>query len=110
MPMLVKTLRLFGTLAAIASVASAAQAASVKEIFEKYGLLGNFAWDCSKPPSPDNWYYVNRLIDADHVQRHLMTGPTTRQWVAVFDKALRIKAERSHGQRPHYRAPRGQDG
>jgi dienelactone hydrolase len=35
MPMPVKTLRLFGTLAAIASVAPAAQAASVKEIFGK---------------------------------------------------------------------------
>jgi dienelactone hydrolase len=91
-PMPVKTLRLFGTLAAIASVAPAAQAASVKEIFEKYGLLGNFAWDCSKPPSPDdNWHYVNRLIDADHVQRDYMTGPTTRQWVVVFDKASELK-------------------
>ena len=86
-----KTLRLFGMLTAIASVASAAQAASVKEIFEKYGLLGNFAWDCSRPPSPDNWSYVNRLIDADHVQRDLMTGPTTRQWMAVFDKASELK-------------------
>jgi hypothetical protein len=91
MPMRFKTLRLFGMLTAIASVTSAAQAASVKEIFEKYGLLGNFAWDCSRPPSPDNWSYVNRLIDADHVQRDLMTGPTTRQWMAVFDKASELK-------------------
>jgi len=74
----IKTLRLLGTLAAIASIASGAQAVSVKDIFEKYGLLGNFAWDCGKPSNPsNNWQYVNRLIDADRVQRDLMTGPTT---------------------------------
>src|SRR5712692_1269086 len=92
MPMPVKTLRVFGTLAAIAFVAPAAQAASVKEIFEKYNLLGTFAWDCSRPPSPDNnWYYVNRLIDADHVRRDFMTGPSTRPWVVVFDKAVELR-------------------
>jgi dienelactone hydrolase len=69
-----------------------AQAASIKEIFEKHNLLGTFAWDCTKPPNADNnWYYVNRLIDADHVQRDFMTGPTTRQWVTVFDKASELK-------------------
>ena len=32
---------------------------SVKAVFERYGLLGTFAWDCSKPASEDNsnWYY-----------------------------------------------------
>jgi len=88
----INALRLLGTLAALASLAPAAQAASVKEIFEKYGLLGNFAWDCSGPPSPDkNWVHVNRLIDADHVQRELMTSPATREWVTVLDKAVELK-------------------
>jgi hypothetical protein len=69
--------------------ASSAHAASVKEIFEKYNLLGTFAWDCSRPPSGDNnWYHVHRLLDADHVQRDLMTGPTTRQWVAIIDRVV----------------------
>ena len=68
------------------------QSGSVKAIFEKYNLFGTFAWDCGKPPSPENnWYYVTRLIDADRVQREFMTGPTTRQWVAVFDKATELK-------------------
>jgi dienelactone hydrolase len=91
----VKTLCLFGALAAITSTASAvqAQSSSVKVIFEKYNLLGTFAWDCSKPPSGDNnWTYVTRLIDADHAQREFMTGPATRQWVAVFDKAAELKS------------------
>ena len=87
----VRMLRLFATLAAFACIASAAQADSVTQIFEKYGLLGSFALDCSKPPSPENWLFTNRLIDPHHVQRDLMTGPGTRQWVAVFDKASELK-------------------
>jgi dienelactone hydrolase len=68
------------------------KSSSVKAIFEKYNLFGTFAWDCGKPPSPENnWHYVTRLIDADRVQREFMTGPTTRQWVAVFDKATELK-------------------
>src|ERR1700680_2439314 len=90
--MALKNLRLRGMLSAMTCVGQAANAASVKEIFEKYGLLGNFAWDCRKPPSlEDNWYYINRLIDAERVQRDFMIGPATRQWVAVFDKASELR-------------------
>ena len=74
--------------AGIILVSSSAQAASIKEIFEKHGLLGTFAWDCSKPASGDNnWYFVNRVMDADHVQRDFMSGPTTRAWYTILDKA-----------------------
>jgi hypothetical protein len=52
-----------------------AQDGSAKAIFEKYSLLGTFAWDCSKPPSAqNNWYHVHRLIDPDHVQRDYSGG------------------------------------
>jgi hypothetical protein len=75
-------------LAATVLTATSAQAASVKEIFEKHNLLGSFAWDCAKPPSADNnWYFVNRVMDSDHVQRDYMTGPTTRAWFVIIDKA-----------------------
>jgi heat shock protein HslJ len=61
---------------------------SVKAIFEKRGLIGAFAWDCSKPPnSNSNWYFVNRVIDADHVQRDYMTDQTTRAWYVIIDRA-----------------------
>lgn len=74
------------------AAASAAQAATVKEVFEKYNLLGTFAWTCSQPANDDNnWYYVNRAIDADHVQRDRMIGPTTRGAVAILDKATESK-------------------
>jgi hypothetical protein len=80
--------------AAIAAtlVASSAHAATVKEIFEKYRLIGTFAWDCTKPASADhNWYHVHRLLDTDHLQRDFMTGPTTRQWVVIIDQAAEAK-------------------
>jgi Tfp pilus assembly protein PilF len=60
---------------------------SVKAIFEKHNLLGIFAADCGKPVSKDNLYYVNRLLDADHVQRDQMSGPTMRDFVIFIDQA-----------------------
>jgi hypothetical protein len=75
-------------LAAAVLACSPVQAASMKEIFEKHGLLGAFAWDCSKKPdASSNWYFVNRIIDADHVQRDYMTGTTARAWYTILDKA-----------------------
>jgi hypothetical protein len=65
-----------------------AQIESVKAIFEKYNLLGVSAQDCTKPPKAvENWYYVNRLIDANHVQRDLMESPATRKSVTIIDNA-----------------------
>ena len=57
-------------ISAVRVPAAWAQSGSVKVLFEKYNLLGTFAWDCARPASRENnLYYVNRLIDADHVQR-----------------------------------------
>lgn len=61
--------------------------ASVKALFEKHNLLGTFAFDCSKPVSRDNRYYVHRSLDADRVQRDMMSGPTTRDFSVVFERA-----------------------
>jgi hypothetical protein len=75
----------------LSNIAARGEGGAAKAIFEKYNLFGTFAWDCSKPPSAkDNWYYVHRLIDPDHVQRDLMTGATTRQWLAVIDKVVEL--------------------
>jgi hypothetical protein len=47
-----------------------------------------FAQDCSKPAKAiDNWYYVTRLIDANHARSELMGGPTTVTSVTIIDKA-----------------------
>jgi hypothetical protein len=86
------TALLLGTCIAIALAAAPASAqSSVKAVFEKHGLLGTFAFDCSKPATKSNLYYINRVIDADHLQRDRMTGPTTREWVALIDKATEVK-------------------
>jgi hypothetical protein len=68
-----------------------AQDGSIKRLFEKYNLLGTFAWDCSKPASINNIYYVQRLIDADHVQREQISGPTKREWSVILDRAVEVK-------------------
>jgi hypothetical protein len=64
---------------------------SVKAVFEKHNLLGTFAWDCSKPASRDNRYYVHRALNTDLVQRDQMSGPTTRDWVARIERAAEVK-------------------
>ena len=64
---------------------------SVKAMFEQHNLLGTFAWDCSKPASPQNHYFIHRAIDDDHVQRDMMEGPTTRGFVVSVDMAVELK-------------------
>jgi hypothetical protein len=77
---------------AITLATSPAAADSVKQVFEKHDLIGVFAWDCTRPASSDNnWYYVDRVIDEDHMQRDFMTGPTKREWFAIIDKAAETK-------------------
>ena len=79
--------------AATSLAASTAQAASIKEIFEKYNLIGTFSYDCNKPADKTNLYYVNRPLDADNVQRDRMSAPTTRDRVAMLDKAEDYRSE-----------------
>jgi len=92
---LVKSIALtMAAAAAIILAAAPARAATVKEIFEKYHLIGTFAQDCTKPPhqdNPQNWWYVNRLLDDKHVQRDFMTGPSTRFAVIMIDSATELK-------------------
>ena len=70
---------------------SASAPASVKATFEKHNLLGTFAVDCNKPASKANPYFVNRLIDADHVQRDQMSAATTREFAIIIDKISELK-------------------
>jgi hypothetical protein len=80
--------------------AVAVHAASVKDIFQKYNLIGTFAQDCSKPPTvqtppngtPQNWWFVNRLIDDNHAERDFMNSPTERGFVIIIDGATELQA------------------
>jgi hypothetical protein len=67
---------------------------TVREVFEKYNLFGVFTRDCTKPPSKDNPYFVNRLIDDSHAQRDFMTDPMTREWSAIIDKAVELTPDK----------------
>jgi hypothetical protein len=67
-----------------------AQSSSVKTVFDTYGLLGIFSFDCSKPPTSNNYYYVHRLVGPGHVQRDRMSGGIGRDYVNVIDKASAI--------------------
>lgn len=84
--------RLLGAALAFVSAVSAAQAASVREVFEKYDLLGTFAVDCSKPPSEENWYFVHDAIGDDRVQRNMLTGPATRKFQFIYDQGSDLRA------------------
>jgi opacity protein-like surface antigen len=81
------TVALAAAAASVILAASSAQAASVKEVFEKYTLLGTFAGDCSQPAAPSNGYIVYRAIDAGHIQRDTMRGPNKREYVYIADAA-----------------------
>jgi hypothetical protein len=82
---------MFAMAAAVALLAaSSTQAASVKEIFEKYNLVGIFAWDCTRPPTKDNLYFVNRVLDEGHLQRDEMSGPTARDRATIIDTAVEL--------------------
>jgi hypothetical protein len=71
---------------------AAAQSGSARAVFEKYDLLGTFAWDCSKPASKENRYYINRALDNGQMQRDQMSGPAERDWVTIIDKASELRA------------------
>jgi Caspase domain len=77
--------------AAVTPSVPARASGSVKEIFEKYNLLGTLAFDCSKPVSRENRYYFHRLIDADRVQRDMMSGPATRDFTVIIERATELR-------------------
>jgi opacity protein-like surface antigen len=78
-------LRICVLAALVMSAAPAANAASVKDLFERYGLIGTWAFDCSQPASEQNPYLFYRLVDAEHVARDTMNSPTNRVNASVAD-------------------------
>jgi len=80
-----------GLTTAVLAIAPPVLAQSSKTTFEKYKLMGTFAWDCSKPASKNNLYYVNRELDAARVQHDQMSGPTTRDAATIIDTVTESK-------------------
>jgi len=79
------------TTGAVQTGALAQQAPSVPEVFQKYNLIGTFAWDCSKPASPNNLYFVNRVLGASHVQRDIMNDPSSSRNVIILSSAAETR-------------------
>jgi hypothetical protein len=77
--------RICALIALVVSAAPAAKAASVKDLFDRYGLIGTWAFDCSQPTSEQNPYIFYRQLDSDHVARDTMNSPTNRINASVAD-------------------------
>jgi Tfp pilus assembly protein PilF len=73
-----------------ATFSTPATAPTVKELFDRYGLLGIFAPDCSKPVSGENEYVVHRP-NSDFVQRDSMTGATVRSEAILIDSGTELR-------------------
>ena len=70
---------------------AAAQAPTVKQVFEKYDLIGVFGVDCSKPASKQNLYHVHRVVDDGHVQADQMSSATDRDFMMMIDQIVDTK-------------------
>jgi hypothetical protein len=60
---------------------------SVQNVFERHGLIGTFAEDCTQEPSDGNQYIVHRVIDANRVERDQMKSRSVRSYAGFVDNA-----------------------
>jgi hypothetical protein len=60
---------------------------SVQNIFQRHGLMGTFAEDCTKDPSDSNQYIIHRALDNSRVERDQMKSRTVRSYAAFVDNA-----------------------
>jgi hypothetical protein len=88
----VRSIAIASAAAIVLLFGSSVQAATVKEVFEKYQLIGALASDCGKQVDAKNPYLDNRVIDADHVELDRMVGPTNRESATIVDKAAESKS------------------
>jgi hypothetical protein len=86
-------LRLLGSVsvAMLFFAASSVHAATVQEIFEKFGLLGNWSVDCTKPASPQNPYLTHRALGSDRVERGPILNSASPSTLFVVDQAAEVK-------------------
>ncbi len=70
-----------------ASPPPAARAELVKDVFEKYHLLGTFSANCARAVSDRNPLILHWVLDDGRVQRDSMIGPTTASDFSIIDSA-----------------------
>ena len=79
-----------GSVSAIVLFSTAAGAASARAIFEKHGLFGTWAADCTRPASAANPHVVYRPRDAEGVQRETFIAPDKPFDVSVPEFGRRV--------------------
>jgi len=81
------TLRICAVVGAVANLAPMprAQATSVQAMFENYGLIGAWAFDCRQPASEQNPYIFYRVVDPEHVARETQNGLGGRVLAGIAD-------------------------
>jgi hypothetical protein len=65
----------FGLFAALLFLSPVASAESAKAIFEKHGLFGTWAADCTRPVGSTNPYVVYRPVAGGSVRREVFIEP-----------------------------------
>ena len=91
--MSITALRLSGSVsvALLFFAASSVHAATVQEIFKKFGLLGNWSADCTKPASSQNPYLTHRALGTDRVERGPMLNSASQPTLFIVDQAAEVK-------------------
>jgi hypothetical protein len=86
-------LRLLGSVsvALLFFATSPVHAATVQEIFKRFGLLGNWSGDCTKPASPQNPYFTHRALGTDRVERGPILSSASPPTLFVVDQAAEVK-------------------
>jgi hypothetical protein len=65
--------------------AAGAEAASVQALFERYGMVGTWAFNCAQPASEQNPYIYYRVVDPEHVARDTQNNPANRTNASVAE-------------------------
>jgi hypothetical protein len=65
--------------------AAGAQAAPLQALFERYGLIGTWAFNCAQPASEQNPYIYYRVVDPEHVARDTQNSPTNRTNASIAE-------------------------
>jgi hypothetical protein len=80
-------------LATLSLLASATGAASPRDVFEKRGLFGTRAVDCTKPMGASNPYVVYRPLAGEGVRREVLVEPGRVVNTSIAQSAVESAAD-----------------
>ena len=80
-------------LALVLAMPAAANAETVSQTLRKFGLLGTWADDCSRPAANDNFHTVYAALPNGHVQRTYYNAPGKIYNQYVLQRVNRVSAD-----------------